>query len=199
MSKKKLSDLDPVLAEIIRANKLYALKSVPYFQRLVRGILGQQLSVKAAQTIFGRFVDLFPGKKFPEPQDVLKMSSQKMRKVGLSRAKVLYVKDLAKHVRSGKLKLNVIDKLPDEEVVRELVAVKGIGQWTAEMFLIFALRRPDVFSAGDLGLQNAIKKIYKLKKHPTNKQLLKISAKWKPYRSLAARYLWASLDNKKED
>jgi DNA-3-methyladenine glycosylase II len=199
MSKEKLSGLDPVLAEIIRETKLFRLKKLPHFERLVRAIISQQLSTKAADTIAKRFIALFPGKKFPEPKDILKMSPQKMRAAGLSRAKATFIKDLAGHVAKGKLKLDIIHKLPDEEVMRELVAVKGIGKWTAEMFLIFSLRRPDVFSAGDMGLQNAIKKIYKLKKHPTPKQLEKISIKWKPYRSLACMYLWASLDNKKQD
>jgi DNA-3-methyladenine glycosylase II len=107
----------------------------------------------------------------------------------------LYLKDLAKHVLEDKIDFKKINKQSDEEVIAELTAVKGIGRWTAEMFLIFALKRPDVFSAGDLGLRNAIKKLYGLKKDPTPAQLAKIAALWSPHRSLASRYLWASLNN----
>ncbi len=139
---------------------------------------------------------LTPGRKFPTPREIMKMPAAKMRKCGLSRMKVSFIKDLAKKTLDGTLDFKHMDVMTDEEVIGHLTGVKGIGRWTAEMFLIFSLQRDDVFSYGDLGLRNALKKIYKLRKAPTPAQAEKITAKWKPYRSLGSRYLWASLDNK---
>lgn len=166
------------------------------FEALVESIVSQQLSVKAADTIFARFVALTPGKKFPTPREILAMPPTKMRTCGLSRMKVGFIKDLAKKTLDGTLDFKHMDTMSDEEVIEHLVSVKGIGRWTAEMFLIFALRRDDVFSYGDLGLRNAMQRIYKMKKSPTPAQAEKITARWKPYRSLGSRYLWASLKNK---
>jgi len=188
---------DPVLAVAIANIKIAAAKKRDdYFQSLVQAIVGQQLSGKAADTIFARFVALFPRKKFPSPRQVLATPAAKMRKAGLSEMKVSFIKDLAKKVLDKTVNLKEINSWTDEEVAEHLVKVKGIGPWTAEMFLIFSLGRDDVFSYGDLGLKNAIKKIYKLKKHPTPAQAKKITDKWRPYRSLGSRYLWASLDNR---
>lgn len=167
-----------------------------HFQSLVVAIVNQQLSGKAADTILKRFVALFPRKKFPTPKDVLKMPTAKMRKVGLSRMKVSFLKDLSKKILNGTVNFKKMPEWSDEEVIEHLTEVKGIGRWTAEMFLMFSLGREDVFSYGDLGLRNAIQKLYKMKKHPTPRQAEKITAKWKPYRTLASRYLWASVDNK---
>ncbi len=198
--RKKIAHLkksDPRLRVIIEGITLREIADTRgYFEALVESIVSQQLSIKAADTIFKRFVALTPGRKFPIPREVLKMSVPKMRKVGLSRMKVSFIKDLAKKILDGSLDLKHVDTMSDEEVIEHLVAVKGIGRWTAEMFLIFCLRRDDIFSYGDLGLRNAIQRIYKMKKTPTPAQAEKITAKWKPYRSLGSRYLWASLDNK---
>lgn len=166
------------------------------FEALVEAIVSQQLSIKAADTIFNRFAALTPGKKFPTPREIIKMPAVKMRTCGLSKMKVSFIKDLAKKTLDGSLNFKTIGRLTDEEVVEHLTSVKGIGQWTAEMFLIFSLRRDDVFSYGDLGLRKAMQRIYKMKKPPTPRQAEKITSKWKPYRSLGSRYLWASIDNK---
>jgi DNA-3-methyladenine glycosylase II len=166
-----------------------------YFEALVEAIVNQQLSGKAADTIFKRFVALAPGKKFPTPKQVLAMPAAKMRKAGLSKMKVSFIKDLAKKILDKTVDFKKMDSWMDGEVIEHLVQVKGIGPWTAEMFLIFTLGREDVFSYGDLGLKNAIRKIYKLKNHPTPARAEQLTTKWKPYRSLASRYLWASLDN----
>jgi DNA-3-methyladenine glycosylase II len=187
---------DPILARAITGIELRALpKEKNHFRSLVAAIVNQQLSGKAADTILGRFVALFPRKEFPAPEDVIKLPAARMRKAGLSKMKVGFIKNLAKKVSDKTVNLKTIDSWTDEEVVEHLTQVKGIGPWTAEMFLIFSLGREDVFSYGDLGLKNAIKNIYKLKKHPTPAQAKKITDKWRPYRSLGSRYLWASLDN----
>lgn len=197
MSKKSiyLAERDPVLGRVIARAKLHSLKRDPnHFESLVVAIVNQQLSGKAADTILGRFKKLFPRKRFPALRDVLRMPAPKMRKAGLSKMKVSFLKDLAKKVLNGTVDFKKMNQWTDEEVINHLLRVKGIGRWTAEMFLMFSLRRDDVFSYGDLGLRNAIKKLYKLRKHPTPRQAEKISKKWKPYRSLASRYLWASLE-----
>jgi DNA-3-methyladenine glycosylase II len=189
---------DPILKVAIEGIKLRELsRRGEHFEALVVAIVNQQLSGKAADTIFKRFVALFPRSphaKFPTPKRVLKMPARKMRKAGLSKMKASFIKDLAKKVLDGTVDFKKMPKWTDDEVIEHLTRVKGIGRWTAEMFLMFSLGREDVFSYGDLGLRNAMRKLYKLRKHPTPKQAEKISAKWKPYRSLASRYLWASLD-----
>lgn len=163
------------------------------FLRLCRSIVGQQLSVKAAQTIFGRFESLF--KHGVSPKELLKISDEKLRGAGLSYQKIKYLKDLATKTISGEIDLHNLNTKENEEIIVELTKIKGIGVWTAEMFLMFSLGRPDVFSYGDLGLQNAIMKLYKLKQKPTEKQMEKFSKKWIPYRTFAAMILWRSLDN----
>ena len=135
-------------------------------------------------------------KKFPQPEDVLKMSVPKMRKAGLSKMKVSFLKDLSRHVIAGTVDFKKMKKMDDAEVIDHLICVKGIGRWTAEMFLMFSLRREDIFSYGDLGLRNAMRTQYGLRKHPTEQEAAKISAAWVPYRTLASLYLWASVDNK---
>jgi len=197
---KKIANLkksDPALKLIIEGITLHEITVTRGpFEALVEAIVSQQLSIKAADTIFQRFVALTPGKKFPTPREIIKMPVAKMRKCGLSRMKVSFIKDLAKKTLDGSLDFKKMDRWSDEEVIEHLTAVKGIGRWTAEMFLIFSLRRDDVFSYGDLGLRKAIQRIYKMRKEPTQRQAEKITAKWKPYRSLGSRYLWASIDNK---
>lgn len=163
------------------------------FMRLCRTIIGQQLSVKAASTIFSRFEKLF--KKSINPQELLKLSKDKLRSAGMSFQKIKYLKDLAQKTLNKEINLHDLLNKSNEEVVLELVKVKGIGIWSAEMFLMFTLGRADIFSYGDLGLQNAIKKLYKLKGKPTEKQMEKLTKKWAPYRTYAAMILWRSLDN----
>ncbi|HUC31725.1 MAG TPA: DNA-3-methyladenine glycosylase [Candidatus Paceibacterota bacterium] len=197
--KKKIAHLskgDPVLAIVIKGAKLQMLarkETGEYFEALVESIVSQQLSVKVADTIFNRFIALTPGKKFPTPREILKMPAAKMRKCGLSGMKVAFIKDLSRKILDGSLDLKKIDMMSDEEVIKHLIQVKGIGQWTAEMFLMFSLGRDDVFSYGDLALRNAMQRVYKMKKTPTPAQAAKITGKWSPYRTLGSRYLWASL------
>jgi DNA-3-methyladenine glycosylase II len=166
-----------------------------HFFALCGEIIGQQLSGRAADKIFERFVKLFPNKKVT-PEFTLTIQEEKLREIGTSWAKARYIRDLAQKVLNREVHLEKIRKLMDEDVIAELTKVKGIGRWTAEMYLMFTLGRPDVFSFGDLGLQNAIKKVYKLKNKPTIKLMERLSKKWVPYRTYAARILWASLDNK---
>ena len=166
-----------------------------YFKSLCGEIIGQQLSSKAADTIYARFEKLFNGKKIT-PKDALKLQDQNLRNAGMSWSKVKFIKDLAQKVLEKNLQLDKLDKFSDELVMAELMKVKGIGPWTAEMFLMFTLQREDVFSHGDLGLRNAIKKLYKFQKEPTKKQIEKIVEKWKPYRTYACRILWKSLELK---
>lgn len=197
-----LAERDPVLAEVIRRVKLPPLKragavkdraGAHHFATLTTSIICQQISNAAAATIVKRFRDLFGGTD-PEPAQVRKVSPEKLRAAGLSGSKVLYIKDLAEHVLDGRLDLEHVATLPDGELMRELVAVKGIGPWTAEMFMIFSLERADIFSYGDVGLVNAMSRLYRLRKPPSRARLERIVKNWSPYRSLAARYLWASLD-----
>ena len=196
-AKKYLQKSDPVLAKIIaQVNLPQRKRSRNHFRALVESIISQQLSVKASDTIFKRFVKLFPGGRFPKAEAILKIPDRKFRSVGISGAKTKFIKDLALHVHQGKLNFQKIRKLSDEEVIDVLIKVKGIGRWTAEMFLMFSFDRPDLFSHGDLGLRNAIQRWYKFRKPPTAKQIDKIVTKWSPHRTLACRYLWHSLSLK---
>ncbi|HEX8076133.1 MAG TPA: DNA-3-methyladenine glycosylase [Thermoleophilaceae bacterium] len=161
---------------------------------LLRSIVGQQLSTAAAQTIYGRVTELFRGKT-PTPRQLLKADPEALRGAGLSRAKVAYMRSLAEHVLSGELELDRLNELSDEEIAAELTAVKGLGQWTADMFLIFHLRRPDVLPVGDLGVRRAAERVYELEQIPTAAELAELGEPWRPHRSLASLYLWRSLDN----
>jgi DNA-3-methyladenine glycosylase II len=159
---------------------------------LLRTIVGQQLSSKAARTIYERVLDLFGGRT-PSPQELLAVSEEDLRGAGLSGRKVTYIRDLASHVINGELELDRLDELSNEEVIEEIVAVRGLGRWSAEMFLIFHLERPDVTSAGDLGLRRAMQIEYGLEELPAEQQYLEIAERWRPHRSLASIYLWESL------
>jgi DNA-3-methyladenine glycosylase II len=161
---------------------------------LLRSIVGQQLSVHAARAIYGRLTDQFGGRT-PTPQELLDADPEELRGAGLSRAKVKYLRSLAEHVLSGELELDRLDGMGDEEVEREITAVKGLGQWTAHMFLIFHLGRPDVLPVGDLGVRRAVERAYGLEGLPSAEELDRLGERWAPYRSLAALYLWESLDN----
>ena len=158
---------------------------------LLRSIVGQQLSVSAANSIFGRIKDANGGRS-PSPRQLLLMRTDKLRRCGLSRAKVDYVRDLARHVLSGELDLPRLRRLDDDEVREAITTVKGLGRWTADMFLIFHLRRADVLPVGDLGLRRAVERAYRVK-DPTPAKLEAIAETWRPYRSMASLYLWASL------
>ncbi len=196
--KKALSHFkkaDPVLYKI--ALKLDVPELEPrtdHFYSLVRAITNQQLSGKAADTIYGRVLKLLPKEKLDAVQ-ILKIKDEDLRGAGLSWGKVSYLKDLAERTVAKSIPIATFDKISEEEIILELTKIKGIGRWSAEMFIMFHLARPDVFSYGDLGLRNAIQKIYGLKKHPTPKQAEKISKKWSPYRTYASRILWMSLDS----
>ena len=197
MYKKHLTKVDPVLGAVIKQIKLRPLKlQKNYFQALVEAIANQQLSGKAAQTILGRVLTLFKSKKFPTPQEYLKMSDAKLRSAGFSNSKVVYTKNVAQFFVERNKEIKRIHKLTDEEIIKFLTEIKGIGVWSAEMFIIFSLGREDVFSYGDLGLRKGLQKVYNFKKEPTLKQMKKIVKKWKPYRTHGARYMWASLVKK---
>ncbi len=196
--KKYLQSVDPILGAVIAQVDLPFRKANrrTRFEALVDAIVSQQLSVKAADTIFARFKILFPGKKFPDPEQVLLMPDEVIRTAGLSGSKVRYIKDLAEKVHSKELRLHRMHTLSDEVVIEELIKINGIGRWTAEMFLMFSLDRPDIFSHGDLGLRNSVMKLYGFKTMPTEKQINTIVKKWSPHRTLACRYLWQSYNLK---
>ena len=166
-----------------------------HYGALVRAITGQQLSVKAAASIYARLAARFEGRA-PTPQEILDDDPEELRAAaGLSRAKVSYLRSLAEHTLSGELELDRMGELPDEQVMAELVAVKGIGVWTAHMFLMFHLQRPDVLPVGDLGIRRAIELSYGLDGLPDAAAMELIAEPWRPQRTLACRYLWRSLDN----
>ena len=193
---KYFKEHDKILFSV--AEKIESIKELQsdepnnYFFRLCRSIIGQQLASKASNAICSRFQKLFSGKV--TPRKVLNISSKEIRSVGLSEAKVEYIKNLAKKIVDKDLRFDGFKNLDNQQIIDELTKVKGIGPWTAEMFLMFTLAREDVFSHGDLGLRKAIKKIYGLKKEPTQKQTERISRKWIPYRTYACLVLWKSLD-----
>jgi DNA-3-methyladenine glycosylase II len=195
IARKHLMKADPKLNQIIKRVgpcELHAAAPRDAFEALCMSIASQQLSVKAAATIFSRFCDLFPKRK-PTPERVMTLTDDQIRAVGFSRPKVSFIKDLAERVLDGRLDLKGLKKHPDEEVMRQLVAVKGIGRWTAEIFLMFRLGRPDILPADDLGLMNAVHRAYGLRKRPDAKKLRALGEAWKPHRSVAAWYLWQSL------
>jgi len=165
-----------------------------YFVHLCYEIISQQLSGKAASTIIGRFEGLFPKKKITADR-LIKIPDKKLREVGMSWSKASFLKDLAKKTLKREINYSKLHEMTDEEVLNELTQVKGIGPWTAEMFLMFALGREDVFSHADLGLRNGMKRVYKLKSVPDAKKADKITEKWKPYRSYGCFALWHSVDN----
>ena len=161
---------------------------------LLRSIVGQQLSVKAARSIYGRLTELFGGRT-PTPVELLALDDATLRGVGLSGAKVRYVRSLAEHVEAGDLHLESLTEMSDDEVIAELTVVKGLGLWTAHMFLIFHLERPDILPVGDLGIRRAVERQYGLEEIPDAETLERLGERWAPYRSLASLYLWHSLDN----
>jgi DNA-3-methyladenine glycosylase II len=184
---------DPVLSEIIERVGDYGIQfRAPEFETLVRSIVYQQLSGRVASVIFGRLAKAAGGRLTPE--SILKLRPARMRSLGLSKQKTIYIRDLARHTRDGLVVFEDLAALEDTAVIERLTIVKGIGVWTAHMFLIFALRRPDVLPVGDLGVRNALKKAYRLKELPTPEEMEKMAKRWRPYCSVAAWYLWRSLE-----
>jgi DNA-3-methyladenine glycosylase II len=162
------------------------------FQALARAIIFQQLAGHAAHAIYERFVGLFPDSRFPAAAQVIALSESELRRAGLSRGKSLYIKDLAAHVADGSIDFRRLPRMEDEAIIAELTRVKGIGRWTAEMFLMFNLRRPDVLPVDDLGFRNAVRRVYRMRKPPTAKRLRQLAGRWRPYRTVAVWYLWQS-------
>ena len=188
-----LRQADPVLAGIIDRVGDYAIQfREPDLETLVKSIVYQQLSGRVASVIFGRLAKACGGRITPEA--ILKLRPARMRALGLSSQKTAYIRDLARHARSGNVVFEALQELPDAEVMERLTQVKGIGTWTVHMFLIFALRRADVLPSGDLGIRNAIRKAYGLSELPTPAQIEEIAHRWRPYCTVASWYLWRSLE-----
>jgi DNA-3-methyladenine glycosylase II len=195
-ARRLLMRRDPILGGAVKhigPCGLAARQRSDHLTALVGAIVSQQLSTKAAATIFGRFVALFAGGEIPSASAIDALGDEALRGVGLSGQKVGYLRDLCARIADGRLQLDALDALTDDEVVERLTAVKGFGRWTAEMFLMFRLHRPDVLPAGDLGIVRAIQKLYRLRKAPDAKRILKMGEAWRPYRSVASWYLWQTL------
>ncbi len=192
-----LSKHDPVLAAVIAGNPLPDfMPHHDYYAALVNSIIGQQLSVKAAASIKQRFRDLFNG-DIPAPEAVINTPEETLRGVGFSRAKAVYVRDLAQHVIDGRIKFDRLETQTNEEIIAELTDVKGIGEWTAHMFLMFCVGRLDVLPVGDLGVRNGIRNLYGFVTAPTPAQVTEIAQAnhWHPYETVASWYVWRSLEN----
>lgn len=185
---------DPILQTLTEKYPppVWTDRSALLFEDLIETVISQQLSGKAATSIFNRFKTLF-GSSFPTPQQVLTMEEGSIRAIGVSTSKEAYIKNIARAFADKKITIEEIVKLSDEKVIEVLTQIKGIGKWSAEMILIFTLSRPDVFSAGDLGLRNAVKNLYGI---TDPKDIIALSENWKPNRSFACWYLWRSLENK---
>ncbi|MEK7561812.1 MAG: DNA-3-methyladenine glycosylase [Patescibacteria group bacterium] len=187
---------DPKLAQLIKKYGPCRLRPhTDYYKELLESIVGQQLSVKAADAIWKRVI-LFFGEVVPTPQQIADADTENLRACGLSYGKVKYMKDLAAHIIDGRLDLTHITSFPNNELIRELTAVKGIGQWSAHMFMIFSLGRLDILPVGDLGIRKAAMNIYNLRRLPSPERLIKLSKQngWPPYESIVAWYLWRNLD-----
>jgi DNA-3-methyladenine glycosylase II len=195
-ARRALMRRDPVLATAIKRIGVCGMalrQHSDHLSALAGAIVSQQLSTKAAATIFDRFLSLFPEKQIPSAAAIAALDDAALRSAGLSGQKVGYLRDLCARIADGRLRLEDLDGLPDEIVIERLTAVKGFGRWTAEMFLMFRLHRPDVLPVGDLGIINAVQKLYHLRKQPDSKRLIKMGEAWRPYRSVACWYLWQSL------
>lgn len=189
---------DPVLAPVIKKHQKRSPLDAPVvdpFSALVRTITAQQISTKAAATIHGRLVAMMPG-GIATPDALLAISDEQLRAAGLSRQKTLYLRDLGQKVASGELPIETLTDLADEDVIQAIVKVKGLGRWSAEMFLMFRLRRPDVLPVDDLGIVTAIQRLYGLRKKPKPDRIRKIGEAWRPYRTVACWYLWRSLEDR---
>jgi DNA-3-methyladenine glycosylase II len=189
-----LKSCDPVLAALIDKIGPSRIHYRPAtFDALVHSIINQQLSNKAAATIYGRLQDALAPKGV-DPRGILRLGEEGLRRLGISRQKGSYLLDLSAKTRRKEVDFDALPKLPDADVLEQLTAIKGIGEWTVHMFLMFALRRPDVLPIGDLGIQNAIQKVYGLEARPKPKEVAELGAKWRPHASYAAWYLWRSLE-----
>ena len=190
---KHLSRVDPVLAKVIRnVGPCTLAPRRDYFVLLCKAIYNQQLSTKVAAVLFTRFRDQFPSRR-PTPQGVLNLldkGEEATRRCGLSRQKALYLRDLADHFVDGRIPTRKLSRRGDEEVIEALTAVHGIGRWTAEMFLMFVLNRPDVFPVDDLGLREGVREMFELKQRPTASELVDLGEPWRPYRTVATWYVW---------
>jgi DNA-3-methyladenine glycosylase II len=198
-AQRTIARRDPVLRNLMRRHGRCGLIDSQHtdpFQALVHAIVSQQLSTKAAATIAARVDGLLDGR--PTPARVGAVSDVQLRAAGLSGQKVGYLRDLCRRLEDGSVRLDALDGMTDEAVITSLTSVKGIGRWTAEMFLMFRLHRPDVLPVGDLGIVKAIKVAYGLRALPTPARMLRLGEAWRPYRSVACWYLWASLDNVQE-
>src|SRR6185436_12264789 len=196
-ARRALMRRDPILAPIIKKHRkrsLVAAPAVDPFSALVRTITAQQISTKAAATIHGRLVALMP-QSVATPEALLALTDEQMRQAGLSRQKCSYLRDLATKVVAGELPIHSLHEMTDDEVIEAIVKVKGLGRWSAEMFLMFRLRRPDVLPVDDLGILTAIQRLYGLRKRPKPDRVRKIGEAWRPYRTVACWYLWRSLEN----
>ena len=190
-----LIQVDPILGQIIeRVGPCTIQYAEPDFETLVRSIVFQQLNGKAARAIFARFKEAVGDGSRMAPGEILALPAEKMRALGLSQRKVEYVRDLAEKTRAGVIEFTSLARLSDEDVIEHLTAVKGVGVWTAHMFLLFALRRPDILATGDFGIRSAVRKAYRLRKLPTPARVEKLGAKWHPHCSVACWYLWRSFD-----
>lgn len=196
-----LSQHDPIIGKLITRYPAPAFeKHTNYYHELVSSIISQQLSVKAAATIEGRFKDLFGG-GFPSPEQILEKDIEELRAVGLSRPKAGYIQDLARKILDGTVVFDTLDSLSNDEIIEELTKVKGIGVWTVHMFLMFCMARLDVLPTGDLGIRNGIKQLYNLDHVPEPREIELLAEKkgWHPYESVASWYVWQSLDNAPKD
>lgn len=186
---------DPIINKLVKKYPApkFEDRSKFLYEDLIETIISQQLSGKAANTIFTRFKKLFGQKSFPNPQDILEMKDEEIRTAGISFQKTSYLKSTADAFVNNLINAQRVKEMTDEEAISSLTQIKGIGRWSAEMILIFTFNRPDIFSIGDLGLRNAVKNLYGI---TDQKQILKLSEKWSPYRSTASWYLWRSLENR---
>jgi 3-methyladenine DNA glycosylase/8-oxoguanine DNA glycosylase len=195
-ARRVLARRDPILRDLMRRHGPCGLAESQHtdpFVALLHAIISQQLSTRAAATIAGRVEALMSGK--PTPSRVATVSDAQLRTAGLSGQKVKYLRDLCARIEAGTLPLDELDHMTDDRVIDALTQVKGVGRWTAEMFLMFRLHRPDVLPVGDLGIVKAVQRAYRLRTVPSPARLLRLGESWRPYRSVACWYLWASLEN----
>ncbi|MBT6413956.1 MAG: DNA-3-methyladenine glycosylase 2 family protein [Candidatus Marinimicrobia bacterium] len=190
-----LRKLDPEMAPLLDAFQMEDLQpETDFYRSLTRAIIYQQLSGKAAKTISDRFVALYKEKKYPSPKDVLKTDPEILRSVGLSNAKAKYIKNISEAFLDGSVDHQNLGSLSDDDIMNQLVSIKGVGPWTAQMFLMFTLNRPDIFPTGDLGVQKGFQQYFKLKELPSPKIMEKRSQKWKPHRTVASLFFWKVVD-----
>lgn len=195
---RHLSRVDPIMQELIRRVgpcTFAPQRRHPPYEALVRAIAHQQLNGRAAQTILGRFVALFPGKRFPEPDDIRRTSTGKLRRAGFSRAKVRAIKHIALKTAAGAVPTRrSATRMSDDDLIRQLAELRGVGPWTVQMLLMFTLGRPDVLPADDFGIREGFRITYGLRQRPTPKQILAHGERWRPYRTIASWYLWRAVE-----